>query len=48
MRGPDERSEDDPYPGDPDEAQDRIRQAHGGEWSRWELTQHEIKIPAAG
>ena len=36
-----------PYPGDPDEAQNRIRQAHGAEWSRWELTCHEIKIPAA-
>jgi hypothetical protein len=24
-----------------------FRQAHGGEWSRWELTQHEIEIPAA-
>ena len=35
------------YPGDPDEAQDRIRQAHGAEWSRWELTCHEIEIPAA-
>src|ERR1700730_4441799 len=35
------------YPGDPDAAQDRIRHAHGAEWSRWELTQHEIEIPAA-
>ena len=35
------------YPGDPDAAQDRIRQAHGAEWSRWELTCHEIEIPAA-
>jgi hypothetical protein len=41
-------ADDGPYPGDPDEAQDRIRQAHGAEWSRWELTQHEIEIPAAG
>jgi hypothetical protein len=35
------------YPGDPDEAQDRIRQAIGAEWSRWELTCHDIEIPAA-
>jgi hypothetical protein len=40
-------NDDGPYPGDPDAAQDRIRQAHGAEWSRWELTQHEIEIPAA-
>jgi hypothetical protein len=40
-------ADDGPYPGDPDEAQHRIRQAHGAEWSRWELTQHEIEIPAA-
>jgi hypothetical protein len=37
-------NDDGPYPGDPDEAQVRIRQAHGAEWSRWELTQHEIEI----
>jgi hypothetical protein len=36
--------DDGPYPGDPDEAQERIRQVHGAEWSRWELTQHEIEI----
>ena len=36
-----------PYPGDPDDAQDRIRQVHGAEWSRWELTCHEIEIAAA-
>jgi hypothetical protein len=41
-------NDDGPYPGDPDEAQDRIRQAHGAEGSRWELTQHEIEIPSAG
>jgi hypothetical protein len=29
-------AEDGPYPGDPDEAQARIRQAHGAEWSRWD------------
>ena len=40
-------ADDGPYPGDPDEAQDRIRQAIGAEWSRWELTCHEIEIPAA-
>src|SRR6478672_9659445 len=40
-------AEDGLYPGDPDEAQDRIRQAHGAEWSRWELTCHDIEIPAA-
>ena len=40
-------ADDGPYPGDPDEAQDRTRQAHGAEWSRWELTCHEIEIPAA-
>jgi hypothetical protein len=32
------------YPGDPDEAQERIRHAHGAEWSRWELTRHDIEI----
>ena len=37
---------DGPYPGDPDEAQERIRRARGAEWSRWELTCHEIEIPA--
>jgi hypothetical protein len=37
-------ADDGPYPGDPDAAQDRIRQAHGAEWSRRELTQHEIEI----
>ena len=42
-----DRSDDGPYPGDPDAAQERIRRAHGAEWSRWELTQHEIEIPAA-
>ena len=40
-------NDDGPYPGDPDAAQDRIRQAHGAEWSRWELTCHDIEIPAA-
>jgi len=39
-----DRNDDGPYPGDPDEAQDRIRQAHGAEWSRWELTSHDIEI----
>jgi hypothetical protein len=38
---------DGPYPGDPDEAQDRMRQAHGAEWGRWELTSHDVEIPAA-
>jgi hypothetical protein len=38
---------DGPYPDDPDEAQDRIRQAHGAQWSRWELTAHDIEISAA-
>jgi hypothetical protein len=37
-------ADDGPYPGDPDEAQERIRQAHDAEWSRWELTCHEIEI----
>jgi hypothetical protein len=41
-------AEDGLYPGDPDEAQERIRRAHGAEWSRWELTRHEIEITAAG
>jgi hypothetical protein len=35
------------YPGDPDEAQDRIRKAIGAKWSRWELTCHDIEISAA-
>ena len=34
-------------PGNPDDAQDRLRQAHGAEWGRWELTNHEIAILAA-
>jgi hypothetical protein len=34
---------DGPYPGDPYEAQERIRRAHGAEWSRWELTCHSSK-----
>jgi hypothetical protein len=37
-------ADDGPYSGDPDEAQDRIRQAHGAEWSRWELTYHDVEI----
>jgi hypothetical protein len=32
-------NDDGPYPGDPDAAQHGIHQAHGAEWSRWELTQ---------
>ena len=40
-------ADDGPYPGDTDEAQVRIRHVHGAEWSRWELTCHEIEIPAA-
>jgi hypothetical protein len=40
-------ADDGPYPGDTDEAQVRIRHVHGAEWSRWELTYHEIEIPAA-
>ena len=36
-------ADDGPYPGDPDAAQDRIRQAHGAEWSRWELTRHDVE-----
>jgi hypothetical protein len=39
-------ADDGPYPGDPDAAQDRIRQAHGAEWSRWELTCHDVEISA--
>jgi hypothetical protein len=42
-----DRTDDSPYPGDPDDAQDRMRQAHGAECSRWELTCHEIEISAA-
>jgi hypothetical protein len=37
---------DGPYPGDPDQAQERIRRAHGAEWSRWELMRHDIEISA--
>jgi hypothetical protein len=40
-----DRSDDGPYPGDPDAAQDRIRLTHGAEWGRWELTSHAIEIP---
>jgi hypothetical protein len=39
-----DQNEAHPYPGDPDEAQDRLRQLHGAEWGRWELTCHEIGI----
>jgi len=42
-----DRSDDGPHPSNPDDAQDRIRQAIGAEWSRWELTCHDIEIPAA-
>jgi hypothetical protein len=42
-----EPTNDGPYPGDPDDAQDRIRQAHGAEWGRWELTCHDIEISVA-
>jgi hypothetical protein len=42
-----DQGDDGPYPGDPNEAQERMRQALGTEWSRWELTSHEIEIPAA-
>jgi hypothetical protein len=42
-----DRSDYGPYPGDADEAQNRIRQVLGAEWSRWELTCHEIEMPAA-
>jgi hypothetical protein len=41
-----DRDTDGPYPGDPDEAQERIRRAHRAEWSRWELTRHDIEISA--
>jgi hypothetical protein len=40
-------NDDGPYPGDPDEAQNQIRQAHSAEWSRWELTCHDVEILAA-
>jgi hypothetical protein len=39
-------NDDGPCPGDPDEAQNRIRQAHGAEWSRWELTRHDVELSA--
>jgi hypothetical protein len=42
-----DRNDDGPYPGDPDAAQDRMRQARGAEWGRWELTSHDIEVPAA-
>jgi hypothetical protein len=42
-----DRTDDGPYPGNPDEAQDRMRQAHGVEWSRWELTSHDVRILTA-
>jgi hypothetical protein len=42
-----DRDEAGPYPGNPDEAQDRLRQLHGAEWGRWELTCHDIEISAA-
>jgi hypothetical protein len=37
---------DGPYPGDPYDAQEQIRRAHGAEWSRWELRRHDIEISA--
>jgi hypothetical protein len=42
-----DRTDDGPYSGNPDEAQDRMRQSLGAEWSRWELTSHDVEIPAA-
>jgi hypothetical protein len=39
-----DQDEADPYPGNSDEAQDRLRQLHGAEWGRRELTCHEIEI----
>jgi hypothetical protein len=38
-----DRSDDGPYPGDPDEAQDQIRQAHGAEWGRWHLSHIHVR-----
>jgi hypothetical protein len=40
-----DRSDDGPYPGNPDDAQDRLRQVLGAKWGRWELTGHEIELP---
>jgi len=40
-----DQNEAGPYPGNPDEAQDWLRQVHGVEWGRWELTCHDIEIP---
>jgi hypothetical protein len=28
------------------EAQDRLRKRYGADWDRWELSSHEIEIPA--
>jgi hypothetical protein len=42
-----DRHEAGPYPSNPEEAQDRLRQVHGAEWGRWELTCHDVEIPAA-
>jgi hypothetical protein len=42
-----DRDEAGPYPGNPDEAQECLRQVHGAEWGRWELTYHDIEISAA-
>jgi hypothetical protein len=33
------------YPGNPDEAQDRLREVYGADWGRWQLTCHDIEIP---
>lgn len=34
-----------PYPGNTDEAQEVLVELLGGEWGRWEITSHTVKIP---
>lgn len=33
-----------PYPGNPDQAQARLRHIFGADWGRWDVSCHEIKI----
>ena len=38
------RDFEEPYPGDPDDAQRRLRLLAGGEWGSWELSCHDLEI----
>jgi hypothetical protein len=42
-----DRSDDGPYPSDPDDAQDRIRQAHGAEWDCQSASKFDPRLECA-